>query len=292
MKIRLGTRGSRLALAQAELARAELERIGFEVEVVVIRTKGDRFRDTPVSKLGKGVFVKEIERALLEGEIDLAAHSSKDMLAELPKGLTVAAYLERGDPSDCLISKGRLKLKELPWRAKVGTSSLRRAFQIKEVRPDLKVEPMRGNLDTRLRRVEEGEYDGAVVAYVGLIRMGLEDQAVEIFDPLRFIPAPGQGAIALEGRESDPVTEAIEAVDHKPTRMEVEAEKAFLRKLGGGCRKAVGAIGRVEDGRIYLKGIYYEEGRRVEGEGDGTDPEEVGICVAERILNRIGARSI
>jgi len=290
--IRFGTRGSKLALAQAEEAKRELERLGLDVELVIIKTKGDIHREIPVEKLGKGVFVKEIERELLEGRIDVAVHSSKDMLSELPEGLEVAAYLKRKDPSDCLVTRKGGKLRELEEGARIGTSSLRRAFQILERRVDLEIVPIRGNLDTRLRKLWGGVCDALVVAYSGLLRLGMESLASEIFDPYRFLPSPGQGALALEMRAGDQIASLVKSIDHPPTRAEVEAEKSFLKALGGGCRKAIGAYGRFKGGEVHLKGILYLEGERFEAEGEGENPEELGRWVAKEILRRTGGRFI
>jgi hydroxymethylbilane synthase len=292
MRIRVGTRGSKLALAQAKEAKSELEKLGFDVELVVIRTKGDIHREIPVENLGKGVFVKEIERELLKGNIDIAVHSSKDMLSELPEGLEVAVYLERKNPSDCLVTRDGRKLHELEEEAKVGTSSLRRAFQLLDLRIDLEIVPIRGNLDTRLRKLRDGIYDALVVAYSGLLRLDMESLAAEIFDPKEFLPSPGQGALALETRTGDKVVSLLKSIDHLPTRVEVEAEKSFLKALGGGCRKAVGAYGRFTKDGIYLKGVLYLDGRRFEAEGEGEDPEELGRWVAKEILRETGGRSI
>ena len=292
MKIKVGTRGSKLALAQAKEAKLKLERLGFDVELIIIRTKGDIHRETPVENLGKGIFVKEIERELLEGNIDIAVHSSKDMLSELPEGLEVAAYLRRENPSDCLVTRDGRKLHELEEGARIGTSSLRRAFQLLDLRMDLEILPIRGNLDTRLRKLRDGVCDALVVAYSGLLRLGMESLAAEIFDPRNFLPSPGQGALALEARAGDKITSLLKSIDHLPTRVEVEAEKSFLKALGGGCRKAVGAYGRFTKDGIHLKGVLYLDGRRFEAEGEGEDPEELGRWVAEEILRKTGGRSI
>ncbi|MCD6506308.1 hydroxymethylbilane synthase [Candidatus Poribacteria bacterium] len=292
MRIKVGTRGSKLALAQAKEAKLKLERLGFDVELIIIRTKGDIHRETPVENLGKGIFVKEIERELLEGNIDIAVHSSKDMLSELPEGLKVAAYLRRENPSDCLVTRDGRKLHELEEGARIGTSSLRRAFQLLDLRMDLEILPIRGNLDTRLRKLRDGVCDALVVAYSGLLRLGMESLAVEIFDPRNFLPSPGQGALALETRAGDKITSLLKSIDHLPTRVEVEAEKAFLKALGGGCRKAIGAYGRFTKDGIHLKGVLYLDGRRFEAEGEGEDPEELGRWVAEKILRKTGGRSI
>jgi len=287
VKLRLGTRGSRLALAQADIAKRALEGLGFTVDLVVVRTKGDICKDRPVEELGKGMFVKEIERELLEGSIDLAVHSAKDMPSELPEGLEVAAYLKREDPSDCLVTPDGRKLDELEEGAKVGTSSPRRAFQLLGFRSDLEVVPMRGNLDTRIRKLLEGTYDAIVVAYCGLLRLGLEGWASEVFDPDTFLPSPGQGALALEVVSDGGMASKLKTIDHVPTRAEVEAEKAFVMRLGGGCRRAIGALGRWSDGKVRLKGVLYCEGRRLEVEGEGEDPRELGIWLAEEVLRSI-----
>lgn len=319
MKIKVGTRGSKLALVQAKEAKIELEKLGFDVEIIVIKTKGDIHREAPVKNLDKGVFVSEIEKELLSENIDIAVHSSKDMLLELPEGLEVAAYLEREDPSDCLVTADGRKLQALKSGARVGTSSQRRASQLHESRSDLKVISIRGNLDTRLRKLREGICDALAVAYSGLLRLNLESLAAEVFDPEEFLPSPGQGALALEAKkhgllatyelrmpnaecrskmkeisnqQSAIVNRQSEAIDHFPTRAEVEAEKSFLKALGGGCRKPIGAYGRFTNGKICLKGVCYLDGKRFEAEGEGEDPEEVGKCVAKKILKKTKGRSI
>ncbi len=287
MRLRIGTRGSKLALAQAREAARLIETLGFAAEIVVVKTRGDVYAERPVAGLGKGVFVKEIERALLDGKVDLAVHSAKDMPASLPTGLVVAAYPARQDPADCLVTADGRGLDDLPRGAKVGTASPRRAAQLRDLRGDLRVLPLRGNLDTRLEKLHRGEYDALVVAYSGLLRLGLGHLAVEVFDPGEFLPAPGQGALALETRAGDGVGELLRALDHPPTRAEVEAEKSLLRALGGGCGKAIGAYGRFEGGMIRLKGVVYLDGRRFAAEGTGRDPEELGKWVANRILGSI-----
>lgn len=287
MRIKVGTRGSKLALAQAEEVKLKLEEVGFGVEIIVIKTKGDIYKGIPVESLGKGVFVKEIERELLDGKIDIAVHSAKDMLSELPEGLKVVTYLERKDPSDCLVTIDGRKFRDLKRGAKVGTSSQRRAFQLHEFGTDLEVIPIRGNLDTRLRKLREGVYDALVVAYSGLLRLNLESLATEVFDPKEFLPSPGQGALALEIRAENKIAFLLKPLDHFPTRTEVEAEKSFLKALGGGCRKPVGAYGKFMNGKIYLKGVFYIDGKRFEAEGKGKEPEELGRCIAEKILREI-----
>ncbi|HEY4686165.1 MAG TPA: hydroxymethylbilane synthase, partial [Dehalococcoidia bacterium] len=228
----LGTRGSALARRQAELAVEALLRVGpdVEIETRVIRTEGDRRRDVPLEEIGgEGVFVKDIERRLAKGEIDLAVHSLKDMPAQTPEGLEIGAVLRRGDPRDALVSRDGARLTSLPAGARIGTDSRRRAVQLLALRPDVRPASIRGNVDTRLRKVAAGEYDAAVLAVAGLERLGLLRQASQLFSVDELLPAVGQGALAIECRADDDETLALLAlVDHKETRLAVTAERAFL----------------------------------------------------------------
>ncbi|MEJ7553397.1 MAG: hydroxymethylbilane synthase, partial [Aquificaceae bacterium] len=234
--LRIGTRKSKLALWQANYVKEKLESRGYGVELVLITTTGDKILDAPLAKIGgKGLFVKEIEEALLRGDIDLAVHSLKDVPMVLPEGLTLGAITEREEPFDVLISRDGRGLQELPEGAKVGTSSLRRQVQIKRKRPDLRVETLRGNVDTRLRKLEEGLYDAIVLAYAGVKRMGFEERVSQVLED--FIPAVGQGSLAIEIRQEDQrVYEAIAFLDHRESRIRAECERAFLRELQGGCQ--------------------------------------------------------
>lgn len=276
MKIKIGTRGSKLALVQTEIVRRKLERIGVETEVVVIKTRGDRGLWD-----GTGVFVKEIEKAILEGYVDVGVHSAKDLPTAVPKGLKVTAYIERESPADCVVGK---RIRELGSGTKVGTSSLRREKQIKAIKPEVEIVPLRGNIDTRIKKVEIGFCDSAILGYAGLKRLGFERYITEILDPLEFIPAPGQGAIVVETRE-DEIAEIIATLDHKATRLEVETEREFIRAAGGGCRKVTGAVARY-NGKLSLKGMVFVE-RLITAEGEGDTPKEVALKVWEEIRKYI-----
>ncbi|MEJ5338617.1 MAG: hydroxymethylbilane synthase [Aquificaceae bacterium] len=292
MHLRIGTRKSKLALWQANFIRQKLQEKGHTVELVLITTTGDKILDAPLAKVGgKGLFVKEIEEALLRGEIDLAVHSLKDVPMTLPEGLTLGAITERENPFDVLISREGKTLFELPEGAVLGTSSLRRQVQIKRKRPDLKIEILRGNVDTRLRKLEEGMYDAIVLAYAGVKRMGLEDRITQILED--FIPAVGQGSLAIEVRESDvDVLKAIAFLDHKESRLRAECERAFLRELQGGCQVPIGAYAWVEGEKLRLRAFISDlEGRRfLEGmeEGKPEETEQIGIKLARKLLEEGG----
>jgi len=288
MFFRLGTRKSKLALWQANFVKEKLESLGCKVELVLITTTGDKILDSPLAKIGgKGLFVKEIEEALLKGEIDLAVHSLKDVPMVLPDGLTLCAITERENPYDVLISKEGKKLEELPPGAVVGTSSLRRQVQIKRKRKDLKVEVLRGNVDTRIRKLEEGLYSAIVLAYAGVKRMGLEAYISQVLED--FIPAVGQGSLAIETREDDPkVQKFVKALDHWESHLRAMCERAFLRELEGGCQVPIGAFSWIESDKIYIKGFVSDlNGERfIEGVEEGKVEEyvEVGKRLAQKLL--------
>ncbi len=296
MKLRIGTRGSKLALWQANYVKDIVERkLGWEVELVIIKTKGDVLLDVPLAKIGgKGLFVKEIEDAMLRGEVDIAVHSLKDVPSELPDGLEIIAYTEREDPYDVFLSMKYRSLVELPEGATVGTSSLRRRAQIKRIRKDLNVEILRGNLDTRIRKLKEGKYDAIIVAHAGLKRLGLLDE-VPYREILDFIPACGQGVLAVESRK-DSFHEIREILDNRESRIMVEAERAFLRRIGGSCQIPVGAIAFVRDGLVELKGFI----SHIEGDpfylgsrtGSVEDAVEIGYQLADELLKMGGKRVI
>ncbi len=259
----IGSRGSALALRQAEIVRVRLaaQNPQLSLTVKIIKTSGDRLTDHPLTAFGgKGLFIKELEEALLAREIDLAVHSLKDMPVEIPAGLCLAAVLEREDPRDALITRtGHGTVRALPEGARVGTSSVRRAAQLRALRPDLDIRPLRGNVDTRLRKLDEGHYDAIVLAAAGLVRLGLEHRIVERIPTDVLIPAIGQGVIAIETRADDEEVNALVApLDHPPTRSAVEAERAFLRRLGGGCHVPIAAHAEIlaEDStRLILRGM-------------------------------------
>ena len=263
--VRIGTRGSPLALAQAREVQARMEaahgrsqrpgRLAYEVRV--IKTTGDRIQDRPLAEAGgKGLFTKEIEEALLAGEVDVAVHSVKDMPAELPPGLTLAALLPREDVRDALISAKVSSLADLPTGAVVATSSLRRQAQVRHLRPDLRVAPMRGNVETRLRRLAEGAADATLLAVAGLRRLGLADRAAGAVPVEEMLPAVGQGAIGVEIRADDAaMAQALAPINHEPTALAVTAERAFLAKLEGSCRTPIAALAELIDGRFLLRGM-------------------------------------
>jgi len=294
-KLTVGTRGSRLALCQTDWVVSELKSLdpGLCVEVRVIKTKGDKILDVPLAKIGdKGLFVKELEAALLSGEIDFAVHSAKDLPTQIPAGLCVAAIPERVDPSDVLISNG-LGLTDLPPGAKIGSSSLRRRAQLHNFRADFEICDLRGNLDTRLRKLETGEFDAIVLAYAGLHRMGWADRITEKIPTEICLPAVGQGALALEARKDGEVVGILQALDHAESRAAVTAERSLMRALEGGCQVPIGALATVEDGTITLQGVVASlDGRSlVMGDASGDDPESVGQKLAQVLLSA-GAKEI
>ncbi len=296
--IHIGTRGSKLALWQADWVRSELLKTHptLSVQIMVIKTKGDKILDVPLAKVGgKGLFVKEIEDALLEGKIDLAVHSMKDMPAELPGGLSIGAIPRRENPQDVLVSK-RGCLLDLPQGARIGTSSLRRASQILFARPDVCIYPLRGNLDTRLRKLDTGDLDAIVLAAAGIRRLGLEHRITEYLDSGVMLPAAGQGALCIEIRTGDKETGAlVEELDHTETRTVVLGERAFLNRLGGSCQVPIAAQGRIEDGRFELSGLVAEpDGSRVFRSalaGPAVTSVSIGTELAEKLMDQ-GAMTI
>jgi hydroxymethylbilane synthase len=290
MKIRIGTRGSALALWQAEHVGQRLAALGHAVECRVITTTGDRVLDRRLENVGgKGAFLKEIEEALLAGEVDLAVHSLKDVPVALPGGLRLCGVLERADPRDVLVSRSGRGLRALPAGARIGTTSLRRRAQLRACRPDLELADLRGNVDTRLRRVQAGDYDAAVLARAGLDRLGRAHEATEVLATEVLLPAPGQGAVALECRADDAaLSEAVEPLDHPPTARAVAAERAFLAALGGGCNVPLAALAEGEGGGLRLRGLVARErdGRVLLGERRGAEPEPLGRALAEELLAR------
>ena len=258
-KIVIGSRGSQLALWQANWVKSELERINgnVEVSIQIIKTSGDKIQDVPLAKIGgKGLFVKEIEEALLAHEIDIAVHSMKDVPMKLPRELQIAVVTERESPLDALISKNGEKIADLPEGATVGTSSLRRSSQLLRYRPDLKIEMLRGNLDTRLKKLDEGQYDAIILAAAGLNRLGWADRITEEISREILLPAMGQGALGLETRINDvDVQKFICDLDHEATHWAVDAERAFVDILDGGCQVPIGAYATVDGGQITVRGL-------------------------------------
>ncbi|MFC4767879.1 hydroxymethylbilane synthase [Effusibacillus consociatus] len=295
--IKVGTRQSSLALTQTNWVCSQLESIypGLNIETEKIVTKGDRILEVTLSKVGgKGLFVKEIEQALLDKTVDFAVHSMKDMPAEMPEGLIIAAVPEREDPRDVLISRDGRTFSELPKGAKVGTSSLRRAAQLKAARPDLEILPLRGNIDTRLRKLEEEGLDAIILAAAGLSRMGWLNRATERLSVDICIPAVGQGALAIQCRADDEdMIDLLAALEHQATRLEVRAERAFLGKLNGGCQVPIGGYAEYHDQTVSLRGIVgTPDGETLLKDfAEGDNPEELGLLMAEKLLEK-GARKI
>lgn len=290
MKLRIGTRASALALAQAESVAAPLRALGASPELVPVRTSGDRLAQASLADLGgKGLFVREIEEALRGHAVDVAVHSLKDMPAALPPGLVLAAYPPREDPADVLVSRAGGDLATLPAGARVGTSSLRRRQLLAARRPDLRLLPIRGNVDTRLRKLEEGQYDALVMASAGLRRLGLSP-AYAVTLPLdEFPPAVGQGILGVEARAEDEALLAMLArLDDPTARAEALAERAFLRRLGADCHTAVAAIARRDGPRLTLRGWIASptDGRALSGSGVGSadEPEKLGERLADELL--------
>ena len=297
--LRIGSRGSVLALYQARLVRRLLAEIHgvpeAAIEILTITTTGDRLTEAPLSEVGgKGLFSKEIEAALADGEIDLGVHSSKDMATTLPDGLVMAAFLEREDPRDAFVSLIAKSLDELPQGAKLGSSSLRRAAQMLRHRPDLEIVPFRGNVDTRLRKLADGVADATLLAAAGLNRLGRAHEITAHLDLERFPPAPAQGAIGIEIRDGDTRTaELIAPLDHAPTSLAVRAERALLGALDGSCRTAIGALSRIEGTKLALKGeILSPDGRIViDGDHSGStdNPEAVGHELGQMLRDKAGS---
>lgn len=295
--IRVATRGSALALAQARLVADRLSAAGARVEIVPMRTEGDRLAEARLATLGgKGLFVREIEEALLRGEVDVAVHSLKDLPAELPAGLCLAAFPERADARDVLVTRRPLRFAELPAGAVLGTSSPRRRALALAARPDLVVEPIRGNVDTRLRKLDGGDWDAIVLAAAGLRRLGITPRHAEPLAPDVFVPAVGQGVLAVEARAGDAATlAALRALEHEATRACALAERAFLGRLGASCVTPMAAHARLAGGRLVVDGVVAsEDGRTVlreSAEGPAERAASLGARVAEGLLAR-GAAGI
>ena len=289
----IGSRGSQLALWQANYTKDRLEARGVETRIEIIHTKGDKVLDVPLSKVGgKGLFTKEIEEALLDRRIDLAVHSLKDLPTELPPGLMIAAIPQRAEPLDAIIGG---KLRELKFGAVVGTSSLRRVAQLKRIRPDLDLQSIRGNVDTRINKVEKGHYDAIVLAAAGLRRLGWGDIISETFRADIMLPAVGQGALAIETLTSGAGFEACRPLDDPWTHFAITAERAMLAELGGGCQVPIGAYATLENTELFLTGgVFSPDGSvmiRYTATGDCTRAAELGRNVAKVLLQR-GAGSI
>lgn len=297
-KLRLGTRGSKLALWQAHHVADLLRQVvpGLEVEIEVIKTKGDKILDVSLSRIGdKGLFTKEIELALLDNKVDLAVHSMKDLPSVLEPGLCLGAVLCRENPCDVLLSPQGLSLADLPRGARVGTSSLRRIAQLKARRPDINIVDLRGNVDTRINKMQSEGLDAIILAYAGVKRLGYEDLITEVLPTEVLLPSVGQGAIGVEIRSEDLDTgRLVRLINHEPTRMGVLAERAFLRVLEGGCQVPIGALSDEESGRLQLAGLVASlDGTVVIKDtiaGQLEEAEELGRCLAERLLGRGAAQ--
>ncbi len=297
-QLRLGTRASLLALCQANWVknRVEEQNPAVAINLVHIKTTGDKI-DTPLFRVGgKGLFVKEIEEALLRGEVDLAVHSAKDLPAFIPGGLTLMAFPEREDPRDALVTADGKGFGEIPPGGKVGTGSLRRQAQLLSLRPDLEIVPLRGNLDTRLKKLSSLKLDAIILASAGLRRMCWEARVSEYFDPALMLPAIGQGVLAIEGRMGDEgVHRVVGSLNHLPTQISVLAERAFLKRLGGGCQVPIAGLARVEGERLIFNGLVAGvDGKRVvkgKIEGPVGKNEELGERLAEELLAK-GAEEI
>lgn len=297
--IRLGTRGSQLALWQANWVKSKVEERneGLTVELVKIKTTGDKILDVPLAKVGgKGLFVKEIEEALLDNRIDFAVHSMKDVPTNLPQGLHLACITEREDPRDVVISRNGSKLADLPKGAKIGTASLRRQAQVLNIRPDFEIVQLRGNLDTRIKKLTEVGLDAILLAGAGIKRMGWVDKITEYLEPETVLPAIGQGALGIETRDdNEEINRVVAFFDHHITSVSVCAERALLRRLEGGCQVPIAAYGTVKNGRLKLVGLVGStDGKDIVKdslEGPEEEAEELGVKLAERLLD-MGAGDI
>lgn len=293
-EVRIGTRGSALAVVQAERVAAEVRRRYSELAPVLvkIKTSGDKFAQIPLSRVGgKGLFIKEIEEALQAEQVDLAVHSMKDVPTEIAAGLTIAAILEREDPSDALISRRGIKLDALPAGARIGTSSLRRQAQLLRYRPDLTVIPLRGNLDTRLGKLGSEGLDALVVATAGVNRLGRQEEITEILPAEISLPAVGQGALGLEIRATDQkMHDLVGPMSHRPSVLTIGAERAFLARLGGGCQVPIAAHAELNGDQLRLKALVAAPDGTVmvrgEREGPSILAEGIGIGLAEDLLRR------
>lgn len=299
MKIRIGTRRSKLALWQSNWVKKQIEKNfpEVEVELVEISTKGDKILDVPLAKIGdKGLFTKEIEDAMLDGKVDIAVHSLKDVPSQLPEGLELIAYSKREDPRDALLSCGRYTLNTIPEGAVVGTSSLRRKSQLKILRADLRIEDLRGNVDTRIKKLKNGQYDAIILAAAGVKRLGFKNEIDEIISPDRMIPSVSQGILGIEGRENDERTKEIvrKAINSKESEVAASIERAFLKTVEGGCQVPLGCYAEVKGNSVHVRAfiadligkIFHKE----EGVFPLNNPENIGIGMAERLLAAGGKR--
>jgi hydroxymethylbilane synthase len=298
-KLRIGSRGSQLALWQANHISAFLRARGHEVEIEIIHTTGDKITDVALAMVGtkggfgKGIFTKEIEEALAAGRVDLAVHSLKDLPTELPPGFEIAAITERQDPRDAFCSRHYSSFQELPQGARVGTSSLRRQAQLKAVRPDLDIHPLRGNVDTRLRKLEQGEYDAIILAAAGLKRLGKTEAIKQIIPVEIMCPAAGQGALGIEIRSGDSATrEQLAFLNDPAARATTTCERALLNSLGGGCQVPIGAFAEMRNGKLHLESIVADpDGSKLlrdARDGNMEDAEKLGNAAGSALLARGG----
>jgi hydroxymethylbilane synthase len=298
----IGSRGSKLALHQANWVKTGLQNLFpyLDVEIRIIKTSGDVLADAPLNKIGgKGLFTKEIEEALLGHRVDLAVHSLKDLPTVLPEGLALATITRREDARDALLSTRYRNLDELPEGARVGTSSLRRQSQLLHFRGDLKIQNLRGNIDTRLRKLDEGQFEGIILACAGLIRLGYSDRITETIPVERLCPAVGQGALGIETRQADAFTlEKVQRLDHAETHIAVAAERAFLKRLGGGCQVPIAGYARVENQILQMLGVIASpDGKQLfrdiqETKVSSSESAAIaGVQMAERMLSA-GAQAI
>jgi hydroxymethylbilane synthase len=284
-KLRIGSRGSQLALWQANHISALLRARGHDVEIQIIHTTGDKITDVPLAQVGakggsgKGIFTKEIEEALAAGAVDLAVHSLKDLPTTLAPGFKLAAITEREDARDAFCSREYAKIEDLPTNARVGTSSLRRQAQLKAIRPDLDIHPLRGNVDTRLRKLDQGDYDAIILAAAGLKRLGKTELVKQILPVEIMCPAAGQGALGIEIREGDAGTRNLLAfLNDTNARAATECERALLNRMGGGCQVPIGAFAEMKNGRLHLESVVADpDGSKVLRDSrDGDDPVKLG----------------
>ncbi|MGM0427103.1 MAG: hydroxymethylbilane synthase [Thermodesulfobacteriota bacterium] len=299
MILRIGTRGSQLALKQSQWVKKQLEsrHPDLQVELITIKTTGDKILDAPLNRIGgKGLFVKEIEDALLQGEVDVAVHSMKDVPAQLPEPLTLSTFPVRESPNDAFISIEFSDLDALPMEATVGTSSLRRGAQLLHMRPDLHLLSLRGNVDTRLGKLEQGEVQAVILAAAGLRRMGLAHRITQMIPFEQMLPAIGQGALGLEVRREDGQTTArLNSLNHEPTQAQIKAERAFLKRLEGGCQVPIGGLARIQGERLVFEGMVAElDGSAIYRDtlsGEKEQAEEIGNALAQRLI-RHGADKV
>jgi len=295
VRLRIGSRGSQLALWQANHIAALLRECGHQVEIQIIKTTGDKITDVALAKVGtKGMFTKEIEEALAANHVDLAVHSLKDLPTEIASKFSIAAITQREDARDAFCSVNFNSIAELPQSAKVGTSSLRRQAQLKAIRPDLVIEPLRGNVDTRLRRLEEGEYHAIILAAAGVNRLGKTELVKQIISPEIMCPAAGQGALAIEVRAEDSATAShLAFLDDRAARATTSCERVMLNELGGGCQVPIGAYAELRGEHLSLTGVVAHPGgtKALREFQEGSDPNKLGESVAEALLEK-GASEI